>query len=256
MNFIEDLQKLKKLFDEGALTEKEFTDMKNEMLINRTKNSPIDDVDKIGNSKTGILSIRFEGQWFLFDVKTKLFVNHEFHSSHSTKNGFNVDIPISSNKIFLKVVLAGFRSTTYEIEDLDPSKNYIMELTYSDFLGKYSNNFNLRYQINENEVSEKVNTTHRSKNGYFLFTMVVFLFLGITLPFHYVPSALKFFPKDHFTFKYTIITEQDLDDIIKRYNNASNVFEQNSMNNDPLIKSLKEQGIIYDIEKKDVGNEN
>lgn len=94
----------------------------------------------------------------------------------------------------------------------------------------------------------QINQTHsRRYFGWIIFLLVV---LGLTLPFHYVPTALRMFPKDHFTFKHTIITQEDVDEVIKRYNNANNIFEQNAMNNDPFIRTLREQGIIYDKSKK------
>ena len=100
-------------------------------------------------------------------------------------------------------------------------------------------------------MSEQSQTTRPSSNRYFLWIGFLLIFLGLTLPFHYVPNALKMFPKDHFTFKHTIITQEDVDDVIKRYNNASNIFEQNAMNNDPFIRTLREQEIIVDKSKKD-----
>ncbi len=90
----------------------------------------------------GVLNIKFNGQWFLFDAKTKLFVNGILHSTHSTKNGFDVDIELTSDKISLKLVLAGTKSTTYELSELDLNKNYKMELEYNNTWGRYSNKFN------------------------------------------------------------------------------------------------------------------
>lgn len=100
-------------------------------------------------------------------------------------------------------------------------------------------------------MTEQSQTTRTSSNRYYWWIGLLLVFLGLTLPFHYVPSALKMFPKDHFTFKHTIIDQEDVDDVIKRYNNASNIFEQNAMNNDPFIRTLREQGIIVDKSKKD-----
>ncbi len=98
--------------------------------------------------------------------------------------------------------------------------------------------------------------THKSNNMYLGWGIFIFIILGLTLPFHYIPSRFKMFPKDHFTFKHTIITEDDLDDIVKRYNDATNIFERNAMNNDPFLRTLKEQGIIYDKDRKDIYDEN
>src|SRR5665213_2464629 len=85
----------------------------------------------------------YDDQWFLFDAKTKLFVNDELHSTHSIKNGFNVKIPIVSDKMVIKVVLMSIKTTIYELEELDKSKDYSFGLIYDTVWGKYSDKFNL-----------------------------------------------------------------------------------------------------------------
>jgi len=100
-------------------------------------------------------------------------------------------------------------------------------------------------------MTEQSQTTQNPNIRYLRWAGFLLLLLGLTLPFHYVPSALKMFPKDHFTFKHTIITQEDVDDVIKRYNNAGNILEQNAMNNDPFIRTLREEGIIVDKSKRD-----
>jgi hypothetical protein len=139
MDNVENLRKLKSLFDDGILSEKEFSEMKLKLLNNET-------FKKDNEFSSGILSISFAGHWFIVDASTELFINDELHSTHSTKSGFSVSIPIQSDKIILKLVLGGMRTTTYEIEELDATKNYSMELIYSDMWGRYSNKF----KFNEN----------------------------------------------------------------------------------------------------------
>ena len=92
--------------------------------------------------KKGRLDISFDGQWFLIDAKTKLIINGELHSTHSTKKGFYVSIPIQKESITLKVVLAGIKSTIFELEELDLNKEYHLGLIYDTMWGKYSNEFN------------------------------------------------------------------------------------------------------------------
>ncbi len=104
-------------------------------------------------------------------------------------------------------------------------------------------------------MTELTQTTPKKGTNYLGWIIFILIVLGLTLPFHYVPSAMRMFPKDHFTFKHTIITQEDVDDIINRYNNARNIFEQNAMNNDPFIRTLREQGIIVDKDKKDKGDD-
>lgn len=101
-------------------------------------------------------------------------------------------------------------------------------------------------------MSEEIYRSSKSKISYRGWIIFIVIILGLTLPFHYVPSAMKVFPKDHFTFKHTIITQRDIDDVVKRYNNARSVFEQNAMNNDPFVRTLREHGLIIDQDRKDI----
>lgn len=94
-------------------------------------------------NKKGILTIRFPGQWFLIDAKTEIFVNGILHSENSTKNGFNVEIPIETENKTIKVVLLGLRSTSFDLTDLKITKNYLLELKYDNTWGKYSDKPNL-----------------------------------------------------------------------------------------------------------------
>ena len=100
---------------------------------------------------------------------------------------------------------------------------------------------------NSIHATEEIKIIPKSKTKYWGWIIFILIVLGLTLPFHYVPSALKAFPKDHFTFKHTIITEDDISEIVERYNN-SNFLEKNAMNNDPFIQTLREQGFIIDKE--------
>ncbi len=93
-------------------------------------------------------------------------------------------------------------------------------------------------------MTEMLKSKQNSNNHYVAWIIFILVILGLTLPFHYVPSQLRMFPKEHFTFKNTIITEEDINKIIETYNNASNIFEQNTFNNDPFIKTLREQEIL------------
>jgi predicted transcriptional regulator YheO len=55
----------------------------------------------------------------------------------------------------------------------------------------------------------------------------------------------KVFPKNNLTFSYTIITEDYVEKLIDRYNNAS-FFEKQAINEEPIVRKLMEQGIIYE----------
>lgn len=148
MDKLENLKKLKQLFDDGILSEKEFFEMKNEILSRNdieTKSSEnlYENVRKeVKQVNNGFLTVIFAGQWFLFDAKTRIFVNSELHSTHSTKNGFSSKIPIESDCISLRLEINELESTTFEIDDLDIKKNYTIIVEYSRMWGKYSSKFN------------------------------------------------------------------------------------------------------------------
>ncbi len=83
-----------------------------------------------------------------------------------------------------------------------------------------------------------------NKNPYQKWIIAIVFILFITLPFHYVPSALTVFPKDNLSLSYTIITPDDLDKLVERYYNCGNGFEQLSIRNEPLFRKLSEREII------------
>ena len=82
---------------------------------------------------------------------------------------------------------------------------------------------------------------------YFKWILIGSFLLGlfITLPFHYVVYKKEFliFPKNQITFSNTIIDGDDIKGLIQRYNAAS-LFEKQAINNDPLMRKLREKGII------------
>ena len=88
----------------------------------------------------------------------------------------------------------------------------------------------------------------------------VLIFLGVlfalslfaTLPFHYILSKGKVFPKDNLTFTYTFINENDVNQLLERYNDAS-IIERNSIRNEPLFRKLVQIGIL--IQKNKVENQ-
>lgn len=75
------------------------------------------------------------------------------------------------------------------------------------------------------------------------------LIFGSTLPFHYLIGCsndlVKIIPKDHFTFEHTIITGQDVMELIERFNNAS-FAEQQGMRQESVFRTLIKHGIIYE----------
>ena len=81
-------------------------------------------------------------------------------------------------------------------------------------------------------------------------SVIVGVLLLFALGFHFVPSRSRMFPKDNFTFSYTIITESDIHDLLERHNSA-NFFEKNVIKQEPLFRKLADKGIIYEEDNKD-----
>lgn len=75
------------------------------------------------------------------------------------------------------------------------------------------------------------------------FGIIFVIIIGLTIPFHYMPSEGKVFTKANFTFKNTFITNDDVKEIIERYNDAS-FMEKIQMRSDPFIETLMKEGII------------
>jgi hypothetical protein len=81
------------------------------------------------------------------------------------------------------------------------------------------------------------------KNPYIKWIALLIIFIGLTLPFHYVPSRMMIFPKDHLTFSHTFITENYIESLIER-NNSANFIERLSIYQEPIVRLLIEKGII------------
>ena len=83
---------------------------------------------------------------------------------------------------------------------------------------------------------------------------IIFLVLLATLSLHCVVlyDDIQIFPKDNFTFSNTLITQDDVSQIIRRYN-ESNFIGKIAIRNEPVVKKLFEKGIIMNTEKPDSG---
>lgn len=90
-------------------------------------------------------------------------------------------------------------------------------------------------------MSDK-NSRGSSKNLVVL--IVVVLAIGITMPFHYVPSQLKVFPKENLTLNRTILSDEDIDNAVERYNNSFDVFGQRQSPDELFISNLLKYGLV------------
>jgi len=86
------------------------------------------------------LRILFKGKYFLFDGKTKLYINGLFHSKQSIKKGFDITVPIDNSKV--NITLMHPKSTEIPLL-LDTNHSYILEVYYDDDLDKFSDNYQL-----------------------------------------------------------------------------------------------------------------
>lgn len=148
MDKLENLKKLKQLFDNGVLSEKEYSDLKNDVLSKNDNSVKPEErfnekPQKNCKIKNGNFILSFKGNWSLFDAKTKIFINNELCFTESTKNGFEVSFPIESAQIKLKMVVGGVNSTIFDIKEIELHKNYKMELSFDRTCGKYNNNFKI-----------------------------------------------------------------------------------------------------------------
>lgn len=101
---------------------------------------------------------------------------------------------------------------------------------------------------------EKNIIIEKKRRSYYGWLILIALVLGFSLPFHYVPSTLMMFPKENLTFSNTIITQGDIDALIKRHNECNNIFQTLPIRNEPLLRKLMEHGLI--VEKKSNESDN
>jgi hypothetical protein len=105
----------------------------------------------------------------------------------------------------------------------------------------------------ENTKAENVKNTvnaNRKKSIYLNLRRGFVLFLCLTLPFHYIPERGMVFFKENLTFSNTVITGEDIDNMIRKYNNAENIWEKQSLEQTPLARKLFEKGVIVQREGK------
>jgi len=117
--------------------------------------------------------------------------------------------------------------------------------------GNLNKNSNSHYHIKTQakpNLSEKSVSGKKSNNIILGVLLIIIILIGVTLPFHYIPSRSLVFPKEYLTFNKTFITETDIENIINQYNNSSFI-EKISMLNDPFLKKLKENSIIVDLSR-------
>ena len=92
-------------------------------------------------------------------------------------------------------------------------------------------------------------STEKLYNPFKVLVVFTVIILGATLPFHYIPEHSMIFPKDNLTFSNTYTSQEDIDKLIDRYNNAS-IFEKQAINQEPFMRKLMEKGIIMETKNK------
>ena len=169
-----------------------------------------------------------------------------------TKKTIGICLIVIGAILFMWGCLAGYGagSTNDNDSSLTTGVIFIMVISLTLLIEGYilwsKGKKNIQRTANGFTTSEDVAVTDNGKKSYSKWIVGIIIFLVVTLPFHYVPTALMAFPKDNFTFSYTIITQDDIDQLIKRYNNCGNLFEAQSIRNEPLFRKLTERGLIYD----------
>lgn len=95
-------------------------------------------------------------------------------------------------------------------------------------------------------------------NKGFPYVLVILIIIGIcvTLPFHYIEGSsgldgLKIFPKKSLTFSNTFISRTDLKNKIRQYNESS-LYQRIALNQDPFIRALMDNNIIYEIQNSEI----
>jgi hypothetical protein len=106
----------------------------------------------------------------------------------------------------------------------------------------------IREALHTEEKADKERKRKRKLIGWYVSAAAIVFFL---LFFHiYIGSngGIAIFAKSSPTFSHTLITPNDVEDVVNRINNASSLFEQTSIRNEPFVKRLYDKGILYTIE--------
>ena len=87
------------------------------------------------STNSGKLTIKWDGQWMLIDAKIHIRINETQIGSFSFKKGFEVTVPIHTNRLIIDVKCS-IRS--YQpVLNVNPSENYTLYLTYSRVIGNF-----------------------------------------------------------------------------------------------------------------------
>ncbi len=150
MDKLENLKKLKQLFDDGVLSEKEYSEMKNEILniqnvTNEKTHKEIDTRENERNSIKGNINLIFKGVFMLMDAKIKIHVDNELIATESLKKGFNISIPVKKDTHTFKIIQSLLISTKTEftISELQEGDNCTVLLEYDRTTGTFSNNIKI-----------------------------------------------------------------------------------------------------------------
>lgn len=100
----------------------------------------------------------------------------------------------------------------------------------------------------------KIKNSKMLKKYVWIFLLIFLCFsLGFLLSFHILIGYNKIIPKEHLTFNNTFVTNNDIVNLIERYNRAD-FFEKQAIINEPLYRRLTEEGLIYNTEDESDNN--
>ena len=83
----------------------------------------------------------------------------------------------------------------------------------------------------------------------YIWLIAIAVIIGFLLSFHILPHHGMVFPKENLTFSNTFVLQKNVEELIRRFNNAS-ILEQSRMKQEPLVRKLRERRIIW------IGEEN
>lgn len=155
MEITEKLKEIKELFDSGVINQEEFSSLKSKIL---TENLPIQNNNeqvrisenenniepiKLEGFANGSIRLIYHGVWILFDIETLIYLDDKLISKQSTKNGFDIIIPLRNDQyeVNLKLKIL-FRLTTIKI-NVNPLVENIILLDYSRLNGAFSSKFKI-----------------------------------------------------------------------------------------------------------------
>lgn len=150
MDKLDELKKMKELFDSGMISKEELNILKVDLLSSDeipNKNLNLSSKNSDIQKPNGVLKITYKQMFFLFYPNYSLKIDGVNLPHINIGKNYAVEIPIKKNNYDFKIEYSLFgifkSKTDIHINNLDLYKNYIVEITYDRYAGSFSDKYTI-----------------------------------------------------------------------------------------------------------------